>query len=209
MIDGDLLSLGHLLDAMDDHYDQRISDEQFVLQAASTRDSLDPAAREDPDLAMAVRALDDFMNATRDAALPLDLYGALRLALADLPPPPGWRAYGPWRTFSLRVLRASWGITIDLRARSAHCGAFPPDAIPASDKVALAVGDVELGSEDIDQLLRGLTLMAPAIPASTPQCAGADRSRRRDLRAHRRSARRPGSRHHRLVSRGIRPDQAS
>jgi hypothetical protein len=86
VIDHDLLSLGCLLEAMDDHYDQRISDEQLVLQAVSTRGCLDPAAREDPDLARAVRALEDFVNAAGDAMLPLDLYGALRLALADLPP---------------------------------------------------------------------------------------------------------------------------
>lgn len=153
---------------MDDHYDQRISDEQFVLQAVSARSSLGSAAIGDPDMAPAVRALEDFVEAARGGPLPLNLYGALRRELANLPPPPGWRAYGPWRTFSLRVLQSSWGIAIDLRARSAHCDAFPPDATLASGKVALAVADVDLGAQDIGQLLRGLTLMAPAIQRARP-----------------------------------------
>ena len=76
--------------------------------------------------------------------------------------------YGPWRTFSLRVLRASWGIAVDLRARSAHTDAFPPDALLASGKVALAFSNVSLAPEDISQLLRGLTLMAPAIERARP-----------------------------------------
>lgn len=165
----DLLSLGQLLEAMDDHYDQRISDEQFVRQADSTLASLDPDAREDPDLAAAVRAFDDFVGAARQAPLPLDLYGALRFAVARLPPPPGWRAYGPWRTFSLRVLQASWGIAIDLRARSAHCGTFPPEAIHVSDALALvAAGEVRLDAEGVGQVLRGLALMAPAIQRARP-----------------------------------------
>jgi hypothetical protein len=166
--DRDRQSLERLLDAMDDHYDQRISDEQFVLQAVSARSSLGSAAIGDPDMAPAVRALEDFVKAARGGPLPLNLYGALRRELANLPPPPGWRAYGPWRTFSLRVLQSSWGIAIDLRARSAHCDAFPPDATLASGKVALAVADVDLGAQDIGQLLRGLTLMAPAIQRARP-----------------------------------------
>jgi hypothetical protein len=75
---------------MDDHFDRRISDEQFVLQAVSVRDSLAPAAIGDPSTAPAVRALDDFLKAARGGPLPLDLYGALRRGLANLPPP-GWR----------------------------------------------------------------------------------------------------------------------
>ncbi len=168
MTNHDLLALGRLLDAMDDEYDGRISGEQLVEKAASTLASLDPAAALDSDLARAVRALKAFIDAAREAPSPLDLYGELRLALADLPPPPGWRAFGPWRTFSLRVLQASWGIAIDLQARSGHCGEFPPGSLQVADRVALAVGDVELGEQDTDQLVRGLALMAPAIQRRRP-----------------------------------------
>lgn len=73
-----------LLDAMDDHYDQRISDQEFIRLAASTRNSLESPAEYAPDIAVAVRALENFLSAATGGRLPLDLYGDLRLALADL-----------------------------------------------------------------------------------------------------------------------------
>jgi hypothetical protein len=53
-------------------------------------------------------------------------------------------------------------------AAVACCAAFPPDAVPASDTVALAAGGAGLGTEDICQILRGLALMALAIQRARP-----------------------------------------
>lgn len=69
----DLYSLLRLLDAMDDHYDRKISDDEFMRMAASTRDSLAPSAGRDPDLAASVRALEDFLSGARTGPLPLGL----------------------------------------------------------------------------------------------------------------------------------------
>jgi hypothetical protein len=81
-------SLLWLLDAMDDHFDSRITDQQFLHLAASARDSLDPSAAYDPGLAVSVRALDNFLSAAGGDALPVEPYEHLRLALADLQEPP-------------------------------------------------------------------------------------------------------------------------
>jgi hypothetical protein len=81
-------SLLRLLDAMDDHFDSRISDEEFLRLAASARDSLNPSAMHDPGLAVSVRALEDFLSAAEGDALPVEPHADLRLALADLEEPP-------------------------------------------------------------------------------------------------------------------------
>jgi hypothetical protein len=73
-----------LLDAMDDHFDQEISDHEFLRQAASARDSLNPSPADDPRLVAEVRALKDFLSAARSDPLPAGPYGNLRLALAEL-----------------------------------------------------------------------------------------------------------------------------
>jgi len=65
-------------------------------------------------------------------------------------------------------MRASWGIAIDLRARAVIGDDLPPDSLPAGDRVALAVNGVQLEAEEVEQLLRGLGLMAPAIEAAHP-----------------------------------------
>jgi hypothetical protein len=80
----DLLTLLRLLDADDDHFDRRISDQEFVRRAACARDSLTPSAAHDPGLAAAVRALDTLLNAPKSDPLPPKLHGDLRTALADL-----------------------------------------------------------------------------------------------------------------------------
>jgi hypothetical protein len=85
--DQDRRSLVRLLDAMDDHFDRRISDQDFLRLAASTRDSLSKSAVDDPGLAVSVRALEDFLSAASDDPLPVDLYGNLRFALAELEEP--------------------------------------------------------------------------------------------------------------------------
>jgi len=82
--DQDRRALLRLLDAMDDHYDQRISDQQFVRRAAATRDSLHEAAKDTAGLAKSVRALEGFLSGVTGDRLPVDLYGNLRIALADL-----------------------------------------------------------------------------------------------------------------------------
>ena len=83
----DRRSLGRLLDAMDDHFDRRISDQEFLRLAASTRDSLNPPAGHEPGMAAAVRALENLLRTASGDPLPAELYGNLRLALAELEEP--------------------------------------------------------------------------------------------------------------------------
>ena len=85
MSDPDLRILLRLLDTMDDHFDRRISDQQFLRLAASAQDSLSASAAHDPGLAAAVRALEIFLSGTKGEPLPAEpTYDELRLALADL-----------------------------------------------------------------------------------------------------------------------------
>jgi len=85
--DQDRSSLVWLLDAMDDHFDRRISDQDFLRLAASIRASLSPSAANDPGMAVSVRAFEDFLSAASGDPLPVDLYGNLRFALAELEEP--------------------------------------------------------------------------------------------------------------------------
>jgi hypothetical protein len=80
----DLRILLRLLDADDDHFDQRISDQEFLRLSASARNSLTPSAAHDPGLAPAVRALDALLSAAKGDPLPAGPHGDLRTALADL-----------------------------------------------------------------------------------------------------------------------------
>jgi hypothetical protein len=80
----DLRILLQLLDADDDHFDRRISDQEFLRLSASARDSLTPSAAHDPGLAAAVRALDALLSAAKTDPLPAGPHGDLRTALADL-----------------------------------------------------------------------------------------------------------------------------
>jgi hypothetical protein len=68
-----------------------------------------------------------------------------------------------WRTFPLRILKASWGIAIDLQARAVLAEDPPHDLLRVSPRVWLDVSGVQLPDADIEQLVRGLTVMAPAI----------------------------------------------
>jgi hypothetical protein len=86
--DQDRRCLLRLLDAMDEHFDRRVSDQEFLRKAASTRDSLNLSAADDPALLAAVRALEDFLSAGKDGPLPAGPYGSLRFALAELEEPP-------------------------------------------------------------------------------------------------------------------------
>ena len=80
----DLHTLLRLLDTMDDHFDLKISDQEFLRLAASARDSLDLSAVHDPGLAAAIHALDALLSAPVADPLPAKLYWFLRIALADL-----------------------------------------------------------------------------------------------------------------------------
>jgi hypothetical protein len=80
----DLRALLRLLDAMDDHFDRRISDQEFLCLAASARAGLTPPAVNDPALSAAVRALDALLSARKAGPLPAERYANLRHALADL-----------------------------------------------------------------------------------------------------------------------------
>jgi hypothetical protein len=81
-----------LLDAMDDHFDRRISDHDFRRLATSARNSLMPQDLHDPDLAAAIEALDGFLITTQEGQAPMprydtiEIFGTLRCALADLEP---------------------------------------------------------------------------------------------------------------------------
>jgi hypothetical protein len=84
MSDQDLRVLLRLLDSMDDHFDQKISDQEFLRVAGAALDSLDPSAAHDPGLAVAVRTLDVLLSAARADPLPAEpTYDDLRLALAN------------------------------------------------------------------------------------------------------------------------------
>jgi hypothetical protein len=80
--DQDLRILLRLLDKMDDHFDHKISDREFLLLAAFARDSLSPSAAHDQGLAAAVRALDAHLTAAANDPAPAET--DLRFALADL-----------------------------------------------------------------------------------------------------------------------------
>jgi hypothetical protein len=82
--DQDLRILLRLLDTMDDHFDQKVSDQEFLRLAASAPDFLNASAAHDPGLAAAVRALDALLTAAKGDPLPAEPYGELRIALADL-----------------------------------------------------------------------------------------------------------------------------
>jgi hypothetical protein len=83
--DPDLRILLRLLDTMDDHFDRRISDEEFLRLAASAHDSLSASAAHDPRLAAAVRALEILLNGAKGDPLPAEpTYDELRFALAGL-----------------------------------------------------------------------------------------------------------------------------
>jgi hypothetical protein len=83
--DSDLRILLRLLDAMDDHFDRRISDQEFLRLADSAQDSLSASAAHDPGLATAVRALEILLSGTKGDRLPAEpTYDELRFALADL-----------------------------------------------------------------------------------------------------------------------------
>ena len=84
MSDRDLRTLLQLLDTMDDHFDQKISDQEFLHLAISARESLRPSAAHDPALATAIRALYVLLSTVKDDPLLAEPYGNLRLALADL-----------------------------------------------------------------------------------------------------------------------------
>ena len=87
MSDSERHILLRLLDAMDDHFDRRISDQEFLRLAAAARDSLEPSAAHDPGLAASARALEDFLSAASDDPPPAGPYGNLRSALAELEEP--------------------------------------------------------------------------------------------------------------------------
>lgn len=71
-----------------------------------------------------------------------------------------------WRTFPLRVLKAAWGIAIDLRARAVFSAQVPSGLLTAGNRVLLDVSKVQLPAVDVEQLQTGLQAMAAAIEAS-------------------------------------------
>lgn len=75
---------------------------------------------------------------------------------------------GTWRTFPLRILKASWGIAVDLRARSLVVSQPPPGALAVRPRVLLDVTRVQLPAVDIEHLMSGLNTMASAVEAKEP-----------------------------------------
>lgn len=71
-----------------------------------------------------------------------------------------------WRTFSLRILKAAWGIAIDLRARAVFSALAPPGLLGAGQRVLLDVRRVQQAAADVEQLQAGLRAMSTALEAS-------------------------------------------
>jgi hypothetical protein len=73
-----------------------------------------------------------------------------------------------WHTFPLRILKSSWGIAIDLRARAVLAAKPKAGAMRVAERVQLDVSKVQLPDEDNEQLIRGLKIMAAKIMAAQP-----------------------------------------
>lgn len=71
-----------------------------------------------------------------------------------------------WRTFPLRILKATWGIAIDFQARAMITPDEPHGLLAVSKRVLLDVRRVSLPAVEIRQLQTGLLSMAPGIEAS-------------------------------------------
>lgn len=80
----------------------------------------------------------------------------------------GRREVSEWRTFALRVLKSSWGVAIDLRARAVTAAEPPTGSLRATERVLLDVRHVPLPAVDVTQLLRGLRVVAGPIEAAMP-----------------------------------------
>jgi len=65
-------------------------------------------------------------------------------------------------SFELRILKASWGIAIDLVARVTVMGTPPAGGLPAASRTWLVV-TAKLPAVDITHLLSGLRSVAPSI----------------------------------------------
>jgi hypothetical protein len=67
----------------------------------------------------------------------------------------------------LRILMSTWGIAIDLQARALFVKESPTGLLSVSPRVWLDVSRIQLPEEDVDQLVRGLRVMASAIENRT------------------------------------------
>src|SRR3954454_2492535 len=67
------------------------------------------------------------------------------------------------RQFALRILKASWGIAIDLDARSVLLPSAPAELVPAGDRVWLDSSRICFPAADIGHLQLGLSIAAPSI----------------------------------------------
>lgn len=70
------------------------------------------------------------------------------------------------RRYSLRIIKAAWGIAIDLRAQAVYSHRKPPGLLDAGKRVLLDVSCVQLSAADIEQLQAGLQSIAAAIETS-------------------------------------------
>lgn len=72
-------------------------------------------------------------------------------------------ATGEWHTFRLRLLKASWGIWIDLSARRLLVDT-PPSGLPGlANRLWLDVSATRLTATDVEQILRGLDALAEQL----------------------------------------------
>lgn len=74
---------------------------------------------------------------------------------------------GNWRTFPLRIIRASWGIAVDIRARWALVSDVSGKEIRVSPRVYLEVTATGLLSSDVEYMVHGVGRMASALEAKT------------------------------------------
>ena len=75
---------------------------------------------------------------------------------------------GHWRTFRFRVLKSSWGIAVDLTARTWTGVDVPRRAIQVGSRTWLDVSSGQLTSVDVDQLVFAARRVADSIEAARP-----------------------------------------
>jgi hypothetical protein len=74
-----------------------------------------------------------------------------------------------WRTSALRIIKTSWGIAIDIHARTEMVDRINGDALSVTPRVFLKLTGVILPTADVNYILRGIKRMAPALEGKEPE----------------------------------------
>jgi GNAT superfamily N-acetyltransferase len=75
---------------------------------------------------------------------------------------------GNWRTFPLRIIKASWGIAVDIRARWELASDVSDEEIRVSPRVYLKMTATGIMSSDVEYIVHGIGRMASALEAKAP-----------------------------------------